>query len=75
MQDIKVYEEGAEVLIKAEVAHRILHKDGVRYVLSDPKSGKEYHYFYDPSEVYPVPAGSRSETPGSATTKKAATKK
>lgn len=55
MQDLKVYSEKEEVLIKAEVTKRILSGNSVFYVLTDPKTGKEYHAQYTPDEVYPIP--------------------
>ena len=60
MKEIKVFEENEEVLIKAEVTRRELSGDSIRYILTDPRTNKEYKYPYSPDEVYPV---SKEEKP------------
>lgn len=81
MQDIKAYEEKAEVLIKATVTGRVLTSEGVRYILTDPRTNLEYKYLYSPDEVYPVPekpkvaAKVTVKAPTKTTAKKDVTKK
>ena len=55
MQNLKVYKEKEVVLIKAIVTGRIFSGDEVKYILTDPKTNKEYKFPYSAKELFATP--------------------
>lgn len=66
MREVKLYEVGEEVMVKAVVTAVTIEQNEIKYQIKNVITGRNYDHLFVSEQLFPVPVKAKKETGGQA---------